>query len=152
MTEREFTRRAMLAATGAAAALAACGAEPPAAPALLVTASGQAGMNPGPDGSDRPVILSVVQMRGTAGFEAADPAGLRDPATALGADFIRVDQIALAPGATVEQAIAVDPGAAAIGVVGGFRSSDGKVFKRLVPVPAGPVPLAITVGPGGIAV
>ena len=134
----------------AASGLAACGGEPP-APALSVTATGAEGMNPGPDGDDRPVVLTIVQLRGTAAFEAADAGALADPASSLGADFIRQDQLAVPPGGTASAEIAVDPGATAIGVVGGFRSLDGKVFKRLVPAPAGPQPLPITVSSAGIS-
>lgn len=152
MNSYHLRRRTALLLVAAGLGLAACGAEPPPpAPSLQVTATGTAGMNLGPDGTDRPVVLSIVQMRGTTLFEAADAGALADPATALGAEFIRQDQLAVTAGDTATAEIAVDPGATAIGIVGGFRSLDGKVFRQVLPAPTGPTPVGIDVSPAGIS-
>ena len=66
----QIHRRGFLATGMAVLTLAACGGEPP--PTVLsVTAQGAAGMNPGPDGADRPVTLSILQMSGSSAFNAA---------------------------------------------------------------------------------
>lgn len=129
--------------------LVACG---PAGPGeVVVTASGSAGMNPGPDGSDRPLTVSVLQLRGTAAFNAADPFALQDPASALGADLISVTQIPLTPGATATKAVSLDPAVAAIGVVAGFRDPTGKQFRASAPIsPTAKAAATVAVGPGGL--
>jgi len=60
-----FARREMMIGGGAALLLAGCMDTPG---ALTVSAQGSAGMNPGPDGADRPLTLTVVQLRSTAAF------------------------------------------------------------------------------------
>lgn len=144
-----LTRRILL--CGAAGlTLAGClGTEAP--PSLTVSAAGVSGMNPGPDGTDRPLTLSVVQMSATAAFSAADIFALQDPEAALGGEFIGVDQISLVPGQTATATIPIKPGATAIGLIAGFRDPSGKVFRQLVPVPTQPVPLTVNVGPAGIS-
>lgn len=96
---------------------------------VTVVAQGVAGMNPGPDGSDRPLTLQIVQLRGAGAFDNADFFSLQTPATALGGDFIKGDQIALAPGGKATKTIGLDAGVAVIGVIAGFRDPGGKVFR-----------------------
>lgn len=123
----------------------------PAAGAATVVATGAAGMNPGPDGADRPVTLSVIQMRGTGAFDGADFFALQNPPAALGGDFIRVDMIALAPGAPVTKVIALDPAVAALGFVAGFRDPAGKAFRAKTAVsPTAKAGFAVSVGKGGL--
>lgn len=140
-------RRLFLLAT---AALAACTPAGPGAATLRATA--RAGMNPGPDGADRPVTLQVVQMRGSGAFDSADAFALQAPATALGADFIRADVITLAPGGSVSKAIPFDPATAVLGVVAGFRDPSGKTFRAKVAVdPTSSPGFAVDVGPSGLS-
>ncbi|SDE47599.1 type VI secretion system protein VasD [Paracoccus isoporae] len=153
MMEHSIRRRAVLALGAAALTLGACGGPPEAPPAVLaVTAQGAAGMNPGPDGADRPVTVSILQLSGTGAFDAADYLSLQDPAAALGGDLIKADQIVLAPGATVSRAIPVQAGVTTIAVTAGFRDPTGRSVRQKLPAPAGPAPLAITVGSGGLSV
>lgn len=149
-----FKRRTFL-AVGATAILllAACGGEGEAPPTVMtVTAQGSAGMNPGPDGADRPVTVSILQLSGAGAFDAADYLALQDPATALGADLIKADQIVLAPGATVVQAVPVQAGVTVIGVTAGFRDPTGRAVRQKIPAPAASAPVSITVGSGGLSV
>jgi type VI secretion system protein VasD len=127
--------------------LAGCGgggaAEPPPPPAAVgpaavtVEATGAAGMNPGPDGTDRPLTLTVLQLRATPTFERTDFLALQSPEGALGADLISATRVALAPGGTAAAVIPLDPTTTAIGVIGGYRDPAGKVFRVVVPVTAG---------------
>ncbi len=133
---------------GVALGLAAC---VPSAGAATVVASGAAGMNPGPDGADRPLTLMVIQMRGTGAFDGADFFALQDPQAALGGDFIRVDQIALAPGGSVTKVIGLDGQTAALGFVAGFRDPAGKSFRAKSAVsPTGKVGFNVQIGAGGL--
>ncbi|MFD1343685.1 type VI secretion system lipoprotein TssJ [Litorisediminicola beolgyonensis] len=131
--------------------LAGCMGETP--PTVLsVSAQGRAGMNPGPDGSDRPVTLTVLQISGTGAFDAADYFALQNPSAALGGELIKADQLVLAPGGTASRAIAVQPGTTAIGVTAGFRDPAGRTVRRRIAVPPPSTGLIISVGPDGISV
>lgn len=144
-----LTRRATLAALGTLA-LAACGG--PKGPGTVHLAlSAQAGVNPGPDGSERPLILQVLQLRGTAAFDAADALALQDPASALGADLVKAEAVTLAPGGSAEKALVLDPATTAIGIVAGYRVPAGKIsrVKAAVP-PDGKTSFTVTAGPTGV--
>ncbi|WP_299911716.1 type VI secretion system lipoprotein TssJ [uncultured Paracoccus sp.] len=148
-----FDRRALLAAGATALLLAGCGGPAETPPTVLaVTAQGSAGMNPGPDGADRPVTLNILQLSGTGAFDAADGLALQDPATALGADLVKADQIVLAPGASASTSITVQAGVTTIGVTAGFRDPSGRSSRQKIPVPAASAPVTITVGSGGLSV
>ncbi|MGB8814875.1 MAG: type VI secretion system lipoprotein TssJ [Paracoccaceae bacterium] len=144
-----IVRREFLLGTAAMGLLVAC---VPAGPgSVTLVAQGAAGMNPGPDGQDRPLTLQIVQLRGSGAFDGADFFALQNPAAALGADLIKADQIALTPGAPVTKTIALDAGVAMIGVIAGFRAPAGKVFRAKSAVsPTENVTFRIDVGSGGI--
>lgn len=148
-----LSRRTLL-AVGASAALllAGCGAEETPPTVMTVTATGGAGMNPGPDGSDRPVTVQVLQMSGTGAFDAADYLALQDPATALGGDLIKADQIVLGPGATASLLVPVQAGVTAIGFTAGFRDPTGRTVRQKIPAPAASAAVTVTVGSGGLSV
>lgn len=142
-------RRMFLAGSAALGIVTACGPKGPGS--VTIVAKGSTGMNPGSDGIDRPVTLQVIQMRGTGAFDTADYFALQQPAKALGADFVMVDQIAVAPGGTIQKAITLDSSTAAIGVVAGFLQPAGKAFRAKSAVSAtGTATLTIEVGKGGI--
>ncbi len=141
-------RRTVLFGGASLAALAGCMG---AAPSLTVSAQGVPGMNPGPDGADRPLTLTVVQMRGTGAFDAADFFTLQDPASALGADFVKADQIVLTAGAPTSRTIAIQEGVSAVGILAGFRDPGGKIYRTVTPAPAGAAGVVVNVTPGGIA-
>jgi type VI secretion system protein VasD len=140
-------RRLLLVGAGAAAVLAGCAPTP----ALTVSAQGVEGMNPGPDGADRPLALTVVQMRGTGAFDAADFFALQDPAAALGGEFVKADQIVLTPGTPVSRVIAIEEGVSAVGIVAGFRDPGGKIFRAKTAAPSRPAGVIVSVSPSGIA-
>lgn len=142
-------RRNFLVGTAALGILASCG---PAGPgSVTVVAMGAVGMNPGPDGADRPLTVQVIQMRGTGAFDGADFFALQNPATALGGDFISSEQIALAPGGKATKVIGLDPAAAAIGFIAGFRDPTGKTFRAKSAVSAtANVTFAVEIGAGGM--
>ncbi len=146
-----FSRRTIVAGGVAAVALAACGPQGPGT--LTVAASAAAGSNPGPDGADRPLTLTVIQMRGSTAFDGADFFALQNPAAALGGDFIKADQIVLVPGASASKVIGIETGAGVVGIVAGFRDPAGKVFRVKTAAPAtGSAGVAVTVGAGGLSV
>ena len=144
----EFPRRAFL-ITGTALLVTACA---PAGPgSVTLVAQGTAGMNPGPDGADRPLTLQVLQLRGAGAFDGADFFALQSPATALGADLVKADTIALAPGGKATKTITLDPTTALIAVVAGFRDPAGKQFRAKSSVsPSDSVTFKLDVTAGGI--
>ena len=143
-------RREFFAGLGAMALLASCGQPGPGSVTLKV--QGAAGMNPGPDGTDRPLTLQVVQLRGSGAFDSADAFALSNPAAALGADLIKTDVIALAPGGTAQMTIALDPGTAILGIIAGFRDPAGKVFRVKASIaPTDTLTFQVNVGAGGVS-
>ncbi|MBK8440217.1 MAG: type VI secretion system lipoprotein TssJ [Rhodobacter sp.] len=103
---------------------------------VTIVAQGTAGMNPGPDGADRPLTLQIVQMRSAGAFDGADFFALQNPQAALGGEFIKADQVALTPGAAKTLSIGLDAGTTVIGVIAGFRDPAGKVFRAKAGVSA----------------
>jgi type VI secretion system protein VasD len=146
--ETGIPRRAFLIGTGAVL-LVACA---PAGPgAVTLVAQGTAGMNPGPDGADRPLTLQVLQLRGAGAFDGADFFALQSPATALGADLVKADTLALAAGASVTKTIGLDPSTAILAIVAGFRDPAGKQFRAKSSVSAtDSVTFKLDVTAGGI--
>lgn len=137
---------------GAGVLLALLGACTPSAGAVTVVAQGGAGMNPGPDGADRPLTLQIVQLRSGAAFQSADFFALQSPTAALGADLVKADVLVLSPGARQTKSIALDPATAMIGVIAGFRTPAGRNFRALTPVSAtDSITLSLTLGPAGLA-
>lgn len=144
----EFPRRAFLIG-GSAVLLVACAPSGPGSVTLV--AQGSAGMNPGPDGADRPLTLQVLQLRGAGSFDGADFFALQSPATALGADLVKADTIALAPGGKATKTVTLDPSTALIAIVAGFRDPAGKQFRAKSSVsPTDAVTFALDVTASGI--
>ncbi|MBL9051855.1 MAG: type VI secretion system lipoprotein TssJ [Tabrizicola sp.] len=144
----EFPRRAFLIG-GSALVLVACAPSGPGSVTLV--AQGTAGMNPGPDGADRPLTLQVLQLRGSGAFDGADFFGLQSPAATLGADLVKADTIALTPGGKVTKTVSLDPSTALIAIVAGFRDPAGKQFRAKSSVsPTDSVTFALDVTAGGI--
>lgn len=144
----EFPRRAFLIG-GSAVLLVACA---PAGPgSVTIVAQGSAGMNPGPDGADRPLTLQVLQLRGAGAFDGADFFGLQNAAAALGGDLVKADTITLAPGGKVTKTVALEATTAMIAVVAGFRDPAGKQFRAKSSVsPTDAVTFALDVTASGI--
>ncbi len=144
----EFPRRAFLIG-GSAVLLVACA---PAGPgAVTIVAQGAAGMNPGPDGADRPLTLQVLQLRGSGAFDGADFFGLQNASATLGGDLVKADTITLAPGGKATKTVALEATTAMIAVVAGFRDPAGKQFRAKSSVsPTDSVTFALDVTASGI--
>ena len=141
------TRRNFLLGAGATVVLTACGPGGPGS--ITISAQGSAGMNPGPDGSDRPLTLTIVQMKGSGAFDAADYYALQDPGKALGGDLLKADQIVVEPGKAATKVIALEAGATALGVIAGYRSPAGKTFRAKTAAKKN-AKLNVSVGSSGI--
>ena len=144
----EFPRRALLIG-GSAVLLVACA---PAGPgSVTIVAQGAAGMNPGPDGADRPLTLQVLQLRGAGAFDSADFFGLQNASATLGGDLVKADAITLAPGGKATKTVALEATTALIAVVAGYRDPAGKQFRAKSSVsPTDAVTFALDVTDGGI--
>ena len=145
-------RRAFLAAAAASGLMAACAKKPPGPAVIAVAVTGAPGMNPGPDGADRPVTLSLLRLKDAGAFNSADMfALLEDPATVLAADLIGVDQLAVAPGGKAAKTITFEPEAKQLGLLASLRDPAGKVWRLATPVAPGMAATAnVTLGPQGI--
>jgi type VI secretion system protein VasD len=151
MPEPTLSRRGFL-AISAAGLLAACGGGPPGPATVTVAVTGQPGMNPGPDGADRPVTLSILRLRDAGAFNAADFVALQnDPAAALGGDLLGIEQLAVAPGATASKTVTMEPEATQLGLVAALRDPTGKFWRTATPIaPGSTVTANVTLGPSGI--
>ena len=145
-------RREFILAGSALSGLALAGCMGPASNNMSVSVQGRAGMNPGPDGKDRPVTVTILQMSGTSAFDSADYVSLQSPSSALGSELVKADQIVVTPGTPVSKVIPVQAGVSAIGIVGGFRDASGKVVRKKIAAPTKDSGLVIGVGSGGISV
>lgn len=144
-----MNRRIFLTGTTAiTVVLTGCGGK--AAPTLTVDAQAVTGMNPGPDGADRPVTLSILQMRGSSAFDGSDYFALQNPSAALGDELVRVDQIVLAPSGSANKVITMQADTTVIGIIAGFRDPAGKQFRVKTAVPSADAGAIVSVGPSGL--
>jgi len=94
-------RRDFILALGATGLLTACQSGPPKPSVITVNLAGDAGMNPGPGGGDRPVTVMILRLKSTGAFNSADYFALQGGAgAALGGDLIGSDTISVGPGKT----------------------------------------------------
>ncbi|WP_299750856.1 type VI secretion system lipoprotein TssJ [uncultured Tateyamaria sp.] len=150
-----LTRRNAILSAGGFAFLSACLANDPVPGSIMATANMTDGANPGPDGSGRPLTVTLVQLRSANQFSSVDFATLQDPESALAADLVRTDKLVLAPGGTAEGTfpVEVQQGASTLGIVAGFRQPAGKVFRLTQGLPAtGDILLNISVTASGLSV
>ena len=146
--EAGFPRRAFLIG-GGALVLVACAPSGPGSVTFVAQAA--AGVNPGPDGADRPLTLQILQLRGAGAFDGADFFALQSPAKALGADLVSADAIALAPGGKATKTITLDPTTTLVALVAGFRDPAGKQFRTKSSVsPTDAVTFALDVTASGL--
>ncbi|MEP5761883.1 MAG: type VI secretion system lipoprotein TssJ [Litoreibacter sp.] len=122
----------------------------PKATVLSVKAQGAAGMNTGPDGNDRPVTVTILQLRSATGFDSADYFSLQNPSATLGTDLIKSNQLVLAPQGSANLAIPIEADATVIGIVAGFRDPAGKQFRNKIGAPGSSAGLTINVSSGGV--
>lgn len=146
-------RRDFVLALGATGLVAACQSGPPKPSTVIINLAGQAGMNPGPDGSDRPVTVLVMRLKSAGKFNSADYFALQgDAATVLGGDLIGSDQIAIGPGKTASKTIAVEPEATTLGFVALIREPGGRSWRTTKSVsPGSQLTVNASLGKGGIS-
>jgi type VI secretion system protein VasD len=146
-------RREFVLALSAAGLLSACQSGPPKPSSVVLNFAGEKGMNPAPDGSDRPVTVMIYRLRSTGKFNSADYFALEgNAAGTLGADLIGQDQVAVGPGRTASKAITVEADAAAIGLVALLRQPNGRSWRVTRSVPPGSkITLNVRLGAGGIS-
>ncbi|MGE0500231.1 MAG: type VI secretion system lipoprotein TssJ [Rhizobiaceae bacterium] len=124
----------------------------PKASKVTVNLVGGAGMNPGPNGGDRPVMVMIYRLRSTGMFEQADYFALEGNASGtLGGDLLGMDSVAVAPGRRASQQITVEPEAAALGFVAFVREPASRRWKSTLAMSPGSQ-LTITVGLGGAGI
>lgn len=146
-------RREFVIALGATGLLTACQSGPPKPSVITVNVTGGTGMNPGPGGGDRPVTVLVMRLRGTGKFNSADYFALQgDAGSALAADLIGSDQIAVGPGKSASKTITVEPDATALGFVALIREPGGRNWRTTKSVsPGSKFTINVTLGSGGIS-
>jgi len=109
-------------------------------------------MNPGPDGADRPVTVSILRLRDAGAFSTAEMFALTgDPAATLPADLVGMDQVAITPGGGATRVVVMEPEATQLGLVALLREPGGRVWRVATPVaPGATASGAVRVGPGGL--
>lgn len=145
-------RRIFLFGVGATALLTACQSAPK--PSMVtVNLSGQKGMNPGPDGSDRPVTVLVLRLKSAGAFNSADYFALQgDPSAALGADLVGLDRLSVAPGGSASKVVGFEPEATTLGIVALVREPTGRTWRTSTPIaPKSKPTINVTLGAGGVS-
>jgi len=147
-------RRGFVLALGTTGLVSACKLGPPKPSTVIVNLAGQAGMNPGPGGGDRPVTVLIMRLKSAGKFNSADYFALQgDAAGTLGGDLIGLDQLAVAPGKTASKTITVEPEATTLGFVALVREPGGRTWRTTKSVSAGStITINGTLGGGGISV
>lgn len=109
--------------------------KPPAEGKLQVTFTASPLINPDLDGRPSPVVVRLYQLSAPEAFQEADFMGLyeKDEKT-LGKSLLGKAEIILEPGGIKGIATAVNPDAAFIGVVVGFRRFEEAKWRALFPL------------------
>jgi len=121
-------------------ALASCGSAPPnpvkAEAVVLAVVSAAADVNPDADGSPKPVVLRVYQLKADASFANADFFALYDQEQeTLGADLLAREEFVLAPGDSRKVEFGVQPDARFIGVAAAFRDIRNADWRAITATP-----------------
>jgi type VI secretion system protein VasD len=147
-------RRDFVIALGVTGLVSACTSGPPKPSTVTVNLSGQAGMNPGPGGGDRPVTILIMRLRSAGKFNSADYFALQgDAGAALGGDLVGSDQMAVGPGKTASKTITVEPEATTLGFVALIRDPGGRTWRSSTPVSSGStIKVNVALGSGGMTV
>ncbi|MGE0280794.1 MAG: type VI secretion system lipoprotein TssJ [Rhizobiaceae bacterium] len=148
-----INRRDFVVALGASGFLAACQSGPPGPSTVTINLAGQAGMNPGPGGADRPVTVMILKLKSTGKFNSADYFALQgDAGSALAGDLLGSDTIAVGPGATASKTLTVEPEATALGFVALVREPTGRTWRTTKSVsPGSQLTVNVRLGSGGIS-
>ena len=120
---------------------------------VTVDLVGGAGMNPGPDGTDRPVIVMIYRLKSTGAFQQADYFALQgDASGTLGGDLLGMDTVAVGPGRRASRKITVEPEAAALGFAAFVRDPSRHWKSTSAISPGSNLTITVALGRGGIAV
>ena len=146
-------RRDFILALGATGLVTACQSGPPKPSTVTINLAGQAGMNPGPGGGDRPVTVLIMRLKSAGKFNSADYFALQgDAGTALAGDLVGSDSIAVGPGKTASKTITVEPEATTLGFVALIREPGGRTWRTTKSVsPGSTVTNNARLGSGGIS-
>ena len=146
-------RRDFILALGATGLVTACQSGPPKPSTVTINMAGQAGMNPGPGGGDRPVTVLIMRLKSAGKFNSADYFALQgDAGTALAGDLVGSDSIAVGPGQTASKTITVEPEATTLGLVALIREPGGRIWRTTKSVsPGSTVTINARLGSGGIS-
>lgn len=146
-------RRDFILALGATGLVTACQSGPPKPSTVTINLAGQAGMNPGPGGGDRPVTVLIMRLKSAGKFNSADYFALQgDAGTALAGDLVGSDSIAVGPGKTASKTITVEPEATTLGFVALIREPGGRTWRTTKSVsPGSTVTINARIGSGGIS-
>lgn len=146
-------RRELIFAFGATALVGACQSGPPKPSTVTINVAGQAGMNPGPGGGDRPVTVLIMRLKSAGKFNSADYFALQgDAGTALAGDLVGSDSIAVGPGQTASKTITVEPEATTLGFVALIREPGGRTWRTTKSVsPGSTVTINARIGGSGIS-
>lgn len=146
-------RRDFILALGATGLVTACQSGPPKPSTVTINLAGQAGMNPGPGGGDRPVTVLIMRLKSAGKFNSADYFALQgDAGTALAGDLVGSDSIAVGPGATASKTITVEPEATTLGFVALIREPGGRTWRTTKSVsPGSTVTINVRLGSGGVS-
>jgi len=147
-------RRAVLAGLAASLVVNTGALFGPKASKVTVNVVGGAGMNPGPNGGDRPVMVLIYRLKSTGMFEQADYFALdANAAGTLGGDLLGMDAVVLAPGRRERQDITVEPEAAALGFAAFVREPASRQWKSTFAIsPGSRLTINVALGRGGISV
>lgn len=120
---------------------------------ITVKIAGGAGMNPGPNGGDRPLMLMIYRLRSTGAFDQADYFALEgNAAAALGGDLLGADSVSIAPGQSESRSLSVEPDAAALGFAAFVREPTGRTWKATRAMsPGSKLTITVALGRGGIS-
>jgi type VI secretion system protein VasD len=148
-----MTRRAVLVSLAASLVFTTGALFGPKPSNVTVNLVGGAGMNPGPGGGDRPVVVMIYRLKSTGTFEQADYFALQGNANGtLGGDLLGMDTLAVGPGRRASQKITVEPEAAAIGFVAFVREPANRRWKSTHSIsPGSRLTITVALGSGGIS-
>jgi type VI secretion system protein VasD len=148
-----INRRDFVIALGATGLLTGCQSGPPEPSTVTINLAGQAGMNPGPGGGDRPVTVMIFKLKSAGKFNSADYFALQgDAGSALAGDLLGSDTIAVGPGATASKTITVEPEATSLGFVALVREPTGRTWRTTKSVsPGSQLTVNVRLGSAGIS-
>jgi type VI secretion system protein VasD len=146
-------RRYFIMTLAAAGLLSACQSGPPKPSAVTINLTGTAGMNPGPDGGDRPVTVLLARLKSVGAFNSADYFALQSGASgALGADLLGIDQVVVGPGGKASKTITFEAEATSLGVIALLRDPTGRTWRTTVGIsPGKKITVNVTIGSGGVS-